>query len=454
MKQCLLLSFLICGIAFSQSHKELITTPCSSPAEVTKICLSCHEDAGGEVLHSNHWRWLDEEFPSKGGTKAMGKKNFINNFCIAVPSNWARCTSCHAGYGWKDDTFDFTKADNIDCLVCHEQTGTYKKIPTGAGMPDKTSDLLAAAQSVGRPTRKNCGICHFDGGGGTGVKHGDMDDGLYEPSKDLDVHMGGKKFLCIECHKSEKHHIKGASHGSMAAGANHIYCSDCHKENVHKNASINKHMTTVACETCHIPEFARAEPTKVWWDWSKAGQAGRDSADEYGKETFNKMKGEFVWKKNVVPTYAWYNGRAEYYSFGDIADPDKIVRLNTLGGSINDPSAKIAPFKVMRGKQIFDTRNKYLIIPQLFGKDGYWTTYDWNSASVNGMKTVNLAYSGSFGFIETEMYWPINHMVAPKEKALKCASCHGANGRLNWTALGYTGDPMKSANRSTLHKKK
>ena len=33
----------------------------------------------------------------------------------------------------------------IDCLVCHDTTGTYKKVPTGAGMPDPKVDLVAVA---------------------------------------------------------------------------------------------------------------------------------------------------------------------------------------------------------------------------------------------------------------------------------------------------------------------
>ena len=31
---------------------------------------------------------------------------------------------CHAGYGWVDDSFDFSKRENVDCLVCHERTRT------------------------------------------------------------------------------------------------------------------------------------------------------------------------------------------------------------------------------------------------------------------------------------------------------------------------------------------
>jgi hypothetical protein len=42
---------------------------------------------------------------------------------------------CHIGYGWEDKSFDFNDPRNIDCLVCHDKTDTYKKIKGGAGWP-------------------------------------------------------------------------------------------------------------------------------------------------------------------------------------------------------------------------------------------------------------------------------------------------------------------------------
>lgn len=444
-----LLLFLLAIPVIAQSHIDYISGPFQEPQDVTNECLNCHETSAKEVMNTSHWTWLDEKFVDKENkTEQRGKINFVNNFCLAVPSNNPRCTSCHVGYGWKDAGFDFSKEENVDCLVCHDQSGNYKKIPTGAGIPDPKVDLLISAQSVGKPTRKNCGSCHFDGGGGTGVKHGDMDNSLYDPKPETDVHMGALDFQCTECHSSEQHIIIGASHGSMASGQNHIYCTNCHEGEFHTNKTINRHLNSVACETCHIPEFARVEPTKVWWDWSNAGQDKEDFKDKYGKETYNKMKGDFKWEMNVIPTYKWYNGSASYYKFGDKIDTNKIVMLNSLNGDIKDLKAKIAPFKVMRGKQIYDAINSILIIPKLFGEGGYWKNYDWNLASELGMKEVKLNYSGSYDFVETEMYWPINHMVAPKEMALKCTSCHGIKGdRLDWKALGYSGDPMKVKSR-------
>jgi len=57
------------------------------------------------------------------------------------------------------------------------------------GNPSPSVNLLAAARSVRATTRENCGKCHFDGGGGNGVKHGDLDESLYFPGRSLDVHM-------------------------------------------------------------------------------------------------------------------------------------------------------------------------------------------------------------------------------------------------------------------------
>ena len=58
------------------------------------------------------------------------------------------------------------------------------------------------------------------------------------------------------------------------------------------------------------------------------------------------------------------------------------------------------------------------------------------------MKESGLPFSGEYGFAPTEMYWRIDHMVSPKEKALGCLDCHGDNGRMDWKKLGYKGDPM------------
>ncbi len=46
------------------------------------------------------------------------------------------------------------------------------------------------------------------------------------------------------------------------------------------------------------------------------------------------------------------------------------------------------------------------------------------------MDDVGADYSGEYGFIETKMYWPLAHMVAPKEDSVSCDGCHSKDGRL------------------------
>lgn len=433
-----------------EDHSEFIEGPFSTPREVTETCLLCHDGIDQDIMKTRHWNWLGEKFLDRDGNEMrLGKQNIINNFCIALPSNWPRCTSCHIGYGWKDNSFDFTDGNNIDCLICHDQTGTYKKIPTGAGLPDPSVDLVRVAQGVGRTTNHNCGICHYNGGGGNGIKHGDLSGSMNNPSATLDVHMGKLGFNCSDCHAGENHHILGASHGSLASGSNHISCLDCHDEKPHERKIINNHVSSVACETCHIPAYARVEPTKTWWDWSSAGQDKTVMNNEFGKPTYDKKKGDFIWGKNVIPEYRWHNGQADYYLIGDPIGSEKPVQLNRLAGTIEDEMAKITPFKVMRGKQIYDAENRYFIVPKLFGADGFWSTFNWNEAAALGMEEIKLAYSGSYDFMETEMCWPINHMVAPVSESLKCTACHTRkeSRRLNWEQLGYKGDPMNSGGR-------
>ena len=47
-----------------------------------------------------------------------------------------------------------------------------------------------------------------------------------------------------------------------------------------------------------------------------------------------------------------------------------------------------------------------------------------------GMKESGVPYSGKFGFVDTEMWWPTTHMVSPANEALSCDSCHAKQGRL------------------------
>jgi len=418
--------------------------------EVTKACLACHKDASKQLHKTQHWKW---EYVNQAG-QLLGKRHIVNNFCTSTASNLAACASCHIGYGMKDaKTFDFTSEVNVDCLVCHDTTGRYTKpsglagnvlakdteLLPGSGKVVKGIDLRRIAQSVGRSSRASCGSCHFLGGGGDGVKHGDLDSSMEAPDMELDVHMDtkGLNFSCASCHRTVNHDVPGSRYGPMGVT---LTCNSCHGGAPHASKDINRHTAKLACQTCHIPTFARGGvPTKMSWDWSTAGQRGPDGKplvkrDKDGYETYNGMKGDFTWAQNVVPEYAWFNGTIRYTLARDKIDPSKgPVQINRFEGSPNDGKSKIWPVKVFRAKQAWDPVNKTLAVTHLAGNDAtaYWTNLDWVKAVTTGMAAVGAPFSGQVGFIDTVSTWPITHMVAPKAKALACTACHTENGRMS-----------------------
>ncbi|MCW8839718.1 MAG: tetrathionate reductase family octaheme c-type cytochrome, partial [Gammaproteobacteria bacterium] len=355
------------------SKFEALQGPFRNATEVTEACLSCHTEAGDQIMQTTHWNW-EYQHPETG--QLLGKKHELNVFCGSVRSNYPRCTSCHIGYGWEDRSFDFSDATRIDCLVCHDTTGSYVKPSADAGHPayeDKVKngkivvennkpmkkvDLPQVAQQVGKSSRVTCGNCHFYGGGGDGVKHGDLDSSLNHPDRELDVHMdaNGLNFSCATCHTSDQHSVAGSRYSMTARDLHGIdipghsaggraSCESCHGLEPHDDISVsamklNDHINKVACQSCHIPEFARGGvATKTLWDWSQAtqklkrdesGKLIRDKRgrpipvveyDEHGHPSYMSQKGYFEHGENVVPEYHWFDGQVEYTLMDEAIDP-------------------------------------------------------------------------------------------------------------------------------------
>ncbi len=430
------------SVSADHTKFQVLQKKFSSPQEVTEACVSCHTGRGKEVKRSSHWNWEREEYIEGRGIVYIGKKNAINNFCIGVEGNEQSCAKCHIGFGMTDKMFSYTDEKNIDCLVCHDNTETYAKADEKSGYPDPNLDLSFIAQHVGAPKRSNCGVCHFYGGGGNNVKHGDLEKSMFEPSSDVDVHMAveGPNLQCIACHVTKEHKMLGRVYSLSSMNKDRSTCEQCHTENPHTESILNEHSVKVACQTCHIPYYAKVNATKTEWDWSTAGKLkdGKpyEEDDKDSNHTYLSIKGSFKWGKNLMPDYIWFNGTAEHYLLGDVIDDTtKPLIMNQLNGSYADRNSKIIPVKIHMARQPFDPVNRILVQPKLFGdKEGegaFWKDFDWERASVAGMKEVNLPFSGRVSFINTEMFWPINHMVSTKEKAVQCTECHNRkNSRL------------------------
>ena len=414
--------------------------------EITQACLSCHSEAEKQFKQTIHWTWI-------GHTDASGKQlgkagDSLNNFCLATNKMQDKgCSSCHTG--WK------AKQEGVNCLLCHSR----KMINWGEAFEDYQAfaasddpeeleiaaelqgEIQTAAQSIGRPTRQNCGECHFKGGGGDGVKHGDLDTSLTKPNKKLDVHMGvdGQNFECTRCHTTVQHHVAGRIYSKPAYTERRslieddltakITCESCHGSTPHeKGHKANDHTDKVACQSCHIPEFARVLPTKMSWDWSKSGNLkdGKKYKEKgpLGTIDYMSIKGQMTWAKNVTPEYAWFNGAMNTMTVKDTIDPSQEVTVSGPVGAADDPNSRIFPFKIHRGVQPYDKVNKNLVAPLLSGKHGYWATLDWIDAISRGMQDMALPFSGQFDFVHSTYYFPTTHMVAPKDNVVACNECH------------------------------
>ncbi len=458
-------------------HEKIFTEIITDGFQDTSDCMICHSEIAHDLMATGHWKWEGTSVNIEGAeTETHGKMDLLNNFCIAVPSNEGRCSQCHPSFGWKSSTDTetfFAEVNNVDCLVCHDTTGTYRKHPSanGGGGPAAilvdgapqvavAADLQEIAYNVGTPSRSNCGLCHYFAGGGDNVKHGDLSTDLNDPDYEADVHMGGLDFSCQVCHTTMDHGIAGMALHSVDEGGESPDCTRCHgATDVHEDnptlaSLLNLHLDTIACQTCHIPTFARVLPTKVEWYWSEAGQdVDPIPTDEYGKPLYDKKKGRFVYAKDVTPSYMWFDGKwsrmiigqTDFFTAeGTVADP---VIIASPTATSETAGAKIYPFKKMIGDQPADADNNILLVPHLFGKveddpnldNPFWGGFEWGPALEDGAAFAGQTYSGNYEFVNTVMYLSINHEIAPAEDALSCNDCHGQTWA--WDDLGVE-DPL------------
>ena len=360
---------------------------------MTKACLSCHSEAAAQIHKTIHWTWVD---PASPKDKPMGKGALtVNNYCVSIHGNEPRCTSCHIGYGWKDKSFDFTDASKVDCLVCHEQTGTYKKHPAMASCPPRSRWCSRATArntcppsgtrwrraSVGRRAElRGLPLLRRRRRHGEARRPRLLDD---QANKALDVHMGvdGKNFDCTRCHTTSAHQVAGRIYSTPAATERktltqddltpRITCESCHTATPHKpGVKANDHTDKVACQSCHIPEFARALPTKMRWDWSTAGKKkdGKPYKEKgpLGTPAYDTQKGNFAWGEDVRPQYFWYNGTIDAVSL-ERHRPDPAGRAQLAGGPAERSQRAHRALQGAHGQAALRHGQQTMLVPHLFG---------------------------------------------------------------------------------------
>jgi hypothetical protein len=437
--------------------------------EGTKTCLSCHLEEAKSFFHSQHYQWKGEApaIVDSDGEK-LGKINTINDFCTNPVASWIGltknsrgeilskgCSKCHAGLGLlPEERESRQQLENIDCLICHASGYQRDLYPTADGgwqwrpiLWKNQEGLDSVSKRISLPTRTTCLRCHAGSGGGPNFKRGDLEYTLTETERSFDVHMGtdGADLQCIDCHAGEDHRVRGR--GADLSGTDMpsrpLACdsADCHGPAPHRAEVLNLHAARVACATCHIPTFAKADATDMVRDWSKPAY----------HEAEDKWSATITMGKDVEPVYAWYNGTTwEQLPRRPVRVlADGAVGMMVPQGGRGDSEARIAPFKLHRGRMpVLNDRSWIVpIVVEEFFADG-----DIDRAVKNAAAEMYGVKDARFHWVNTERYMGLYHEVVPAAQALGCLGCHAPGGRLDWKALGYDGDPMLALMKSSHRK--
>lgn len=425
--------------------------------EGTKTCLSCHRKEAETFFHSQHYQW---KAPTPGlvgdPARRLGKINTINDFCTSPKENWIGavknergdvlsqgCSKCHAGLGLvPSETMSTKQLENIDCLICHASGYQRDLYPTKKGWEWKPilwnnqEGLDSVSKRITLPKKTSCLRCHAGSGGGPNYKRGDLEYALADAPRDFDVHLAkdGGDLACIDCHAGSDHRVvgRGADLSGQDSPGGRLSCTgSCHTDSPHDNPALDRHTLRVDCTVCHIPTFARKDPTDMARDWSKPAW----------NEEKQKWTATIRLEKDVKPVYAWWNGKTRAQLPGEAIRPraDGIVEMMAPEGSRTDPTAKIHAFKLHRGR-----------LPVLKGKnwivgmavEEFFADGEIDRAVRTAAEKSYGVRNASFRWVDTERFMGIFHEVRPGSAALGCLDCHGNPGRMDWKGLGYSADPL------------
>ena len=403
-----------------------------------ETCEECHPGTAKEFLGVVHWKHsskvsnvdgLDphKEYGMLNRIYTMCNGNDIVNNLKEIPKNaegkskFAGCNTCHPGNHISDVASTGPEAEKaIDCLVCHSSEYDFrqrKPFKDSQGRVVMGQDRsLKAALAVGKPSVKNCMVCHESAGGGVLIKRG------FAFTAENDVHAA-KGMVCVDCHKAKNHKVPtGFDPNNWANDGLRLSCADCHTEKPHKDADYNRHTARIACQTCHIPRTGGAL-AKDFTKWTK----GSDGFFE--PTTLRKEANE------TVPVYAWYNKK--------VANTPHFIGPK---GSRRDKTSKIFPFKVFEGKAFFDKKTGKLMSMDFAPP---MATGDTLAGVASAAKTLGIKdYEPTPGW--QTIYFGSNHLTT-KAKALTCINCHSRNSVLNFRDLGYSAEEVKKLTSAELY---
>ncbi len=434
------------------------------------VCLSCHIEEAKQVYASAHYQWRGEALYRTNGPGIQGKRyNAVNSYCINILGNWSDCGNCHVGLGPKPSSATIPTLDqlrNIDCLVCHQRD--YKRVKVNdVFVPDTanmTITLNRAVRTVHLPERSNCLTCHAKAGGGDAVKRGDLSMATaYTTDVTYDRHMAvkGADLKCQDCHTTRSHRIAGRGSDLRETDLDvEIACTDCHAAKAtssgHGTAAINRHVGRVACQTCHIPTYAKNakdtaadEATEIHRNWLRSDS----SAPPYHPAS---VKANYL-----IPKYRFWNRYSYNYVLRETAKMDQSTAAYPTSrpdGAVDDtsPDNKLYPFKYKTALQPMRAGTRELIA---LATNQYFRNQDpvnrADAAVRAGLRNMGYSEDDAYRWVKTDTFQLLSHQVSPRAQALGCAACHGSTRRMDLKGeLGYGLKSSQDAACAQCHKSK
>jgi len=411
----------------------------------SQTCLGCHTTEAHEVHASVMYQWEGETPEMASGPARQGKiSGAVNSYCINIAGNWNVCGNCHVGLGARP-TAEATPEQlaNIDCMMCHQEAYRRKKVD-GAFVPDTDAMAISmdqAARTVHRPERYNCLQCHAKAGGGDAVKRGDLTMAQVSTSdRSFDVHMAttGGNMKCQQCHTFTNHRVAGRGSDLRPSDSADVpECSDCHAvmttPDGHEGEYVERHIDRVACQTCHIPVYAKDAADSAATEATETHRTWLDS-----HSTAPPFHPAMLTANDLAPEYRFWNRTSRNYLLHEVATIDPATgRYPTSRplGDIDDPSSKLYPFKYKTAEQPFAHDQGKLIA---LDTAVFFATGDAIAATEAGLVNMGLSSTEPYSWVETDTYQMLNHEVSESGVALTCTQCHGSTARMDLQGeLGY-----------------
>jgi len=200
----------------------------------------------------------------------------------------------------------------------------------------------------------------------------------------------------------------------------------------HDSSTIGRHVARVACQSCHIPTYAKVA-TEMHRDW-RLHHDGSPADGVSGPGHPYTVK-----QSNLVPEYKFWNRKSNNYLLGDDASATFDTAKNTYPtsrpeGDIED--GKLYPFKYKTGDQPKTITGNKLIALDTFE----YLKVSGNVETAVEKGLVNMGYPPTepYEWIKTDVYQLLNHGVEPSSAALQCSSCHESTDRMDLQGeLGY-----------------